>query len=149
MNFTNIVFGVVGVVSLIFMLFPVTLDEVKKMDPYRLIVLCIFSVCVIYWIYFAVQHSNMLKKLIKTKKRIRIIRDPKDPEEFTYLVEGNECYHIPDSSTFRYLGSYLGFSWKDLEHITTDDFKRKFTIGRQLPSIQAFFPKIELIEKKE
>ena len=149
MNFSNLIFGAITVLTLIFALFPSTLDEARKMDPYRLVVFCILSACVIYWIYFAVQHSNFMKRLIITKKRVRIIRDPRDPERFTYLVEKDMCFHIPDPETFNYLGSYLGFSWKDLEDINTDDFKRKFKVGRQLPSIRPFSPKIESIEKKE
>jgi len=143
MNFSNVIFGTITILTLIFTLFPSTLDEARKMDPYRLVVLCILSVCVIYWIYFGVQHSSFMKKLIGTKKRARIIRDPRDAQQFTYLVEGDKCYHIPDPPTFNYLGSYFGFSWRDLEDINTDDFKRKFTIGKQLPSIQLYVPKIE------
>ena len=149
MKLSNVIVGTMTALTLIFALFPSTLDEVRKVDSYRLIVFCILGICVIYWIYFAVQRSNFIKGLINIKKRIRIIRDPRDPERFTYLAEKNMCFHIPDPETFSYLGSYFGFSWKDLEDVSSNDFKRKFTIGRQLPSIRAFFPKIELIEKKE
>jgi hypothetical protein len=149
MNFSNVIFGAITIVTLIFTLFPSSLDEARKMDPYRLVVICVLIVCVLYWIYFAVQNFNLMKGLVKTKRHPRIIRDPRDPQLFTYLVEGNKCYHIPDPPTFNYLGSFLGFSWKDLEDIPTEDFKRKFIVSRQLPSIQTFFPNIELAEKKE
>jgi hypothetical protein len=148
MNFWSIVLGIIEVVSLIFVLSPDALAEVRKMDSLRLIVFSVFIFCSIYWIYFAIQHSNILKRLVNKKRNIRIIRDPRDPYQFTYLVEGNKCYHIPDPETFNYLGSYLGFSWNDLEDISADDLKREFTIGRQLPSIRAQLPKIQLIEKK-
>ncbi|MGA2317409.1 MAG: hypothetical protein ABSG71_13640 [Thermodesulfobacteriota bacterium] len=148
MKFSDVIFGAMGFLSLIFTLFPGTLDEVRKMDSYRLIVFFILGICIIYWIYFALQHSNFIKGLINKDKRIRIIRDPRDPQGFTYLLEKDICCHIPDPETFNYLGNYFGFSWKDLEDINSDDFKRKFKIGRQLPSIRACCQKIELIEKK-
>lgn len=147
MNFRSVILGAIEVLTFIFILFPSSLDEVRKMDPYRSIVLCVFVICTFYWIYFVAQHSKFMKGLIN-KKGIRIIRDPRDPQQFTYLVEEKKCCHIPDPETFNYLGNYFGFSWKDLEDINTDDFKRKFKVGRQLPSIRPCCQKVELIEKK-
>ena len=140
MKFSDVIFGVMTALTLIFTLFPSTLDEARKMDSYRLIVFCILGICIIYWIYFAIQHSNLIKGLINTKKRVRVIRNPTG---YCYLVEGNTCSHIPDPPTFEYLGSYLGFQWSDLETMEATEIKRRFNIGKQLPSIRLHFPKIE------
>jgi len=115
------------------------------MDHYRLAVLCIFIASLIYWVYFLmvslIQHRNPIKVLMNLKEHIRVIKDPDAGK--CYLVEGNICLHIPDPPTFEYLGSYLGFSWSDLETMTPAEIKRKFNIGKQLPSIQLHFPKKE------
>jgi|GEM_PF-948192 hypothetical protein len=149
MNLFDLFVGVITVLTFILALFPSTLEEVRKVDPYRLTAFCIFGICILYWVYSAIQRFGLIKGLMRTKKGTRIIRDPRDPQGFTYVVEKDKCFHIPDPETFNYLGSYLGFSWKDLEDISTDDFRSKFTIGRQLPSIRPFCQPMGLIEKKE
>jgi hypothetical protein len=88
-----------------------------------------------------------LKRLINKKKHVRIIQELGDQQKFTYLVDENGCRHIPDPPTFDYLGSYLGFKWKDLEYISSDEFKHKLTVKTQLPSILSHIP--VLIQKND
>ena len=145
MTVFNILIGITNLVAFIFLIFPSSLESVKKMDQYKLVVLCVFIACLIYWVYFLVisliQHRNPLKVLMNFKEHVRVIKDPDAGK--CYLVDGNTCLHIPDPPTFDYLGSYLGFSWADLETMTTADIRHKFTIGKALPSIQLHFPKKE------
>ena len=141
MNFSNIFWGIIGAASLFFLLFPNILDEVRKMDTLRLVVLIVFILCLLYWIYFVMQRSNFLMKLIGSNRPSRrIIRDRQGVQ---YLVEGKNCYHIPDVPTYEYLGRFFGFDWGDSKEMEHEEINRKFTKGRQLPSITAFFPKIE------
>lgn len=145
MRFFNILVGVISIVSFVFILFPGFLQEVLKMDPYKLAVWCIFIACVIYWGYLLimlVKHRNRPTASVNLRP-VRVVRNPAG---YQYLVEGNTCFHIPDPPTFNYLGSFFGFSWDDSELMLPDEINRRFTIGRQLPSIRPF---LELIEKKE
>lgn len=72
--------------------------------------------------------------------RVRVISNP---QGYQYLVQGNNCCHIPDPPTFDYLGSYFGFCWADSELMLPDEINRRFTIGKQLPSILLYCPKVE------
>ena len=74
----------------------------------------------------------------QNKTKIRLIQEPSS--EKCYMVKGKKISHIPDPPTFLYLGSYLGFSWNDVEIILQDEIDRKFTIGAPLPSILKYFP---------
>ena len=119
-----------------------TLEEARKVDPYRLTVFCIFIVCIIYWLYLFI-NSNALRRLLNIKRHPRLIKDTKSSLDITYLVEGNECHHIPDAPTFKYLGAFLGFSYSHIEHMSTDDINRKYKIGKQLPSILLYVIKAD------
>jgi uncharacterized protein with PQ loop repeat len=145
MNFFNIIFGAMTALTLIFTIFPSTLDAVKKMDAYRLIVFCILGICVLYWIY-AVLHSNFVKRLLNIKKPI-VINDPSDG--YQYLVQNNTCYHIPDPETFKYLGQIFGFKWADSKPMPLDEIKKKFIIGKDLSSIKLHFPQIDKEDGKK
>ena len=139
----NIFIGIITLLSFFFLIFPISLEVVKEMDTYRLIVLSVFIASFIYWAYIFIisfiQRRNPLKVLMNLKTPIQVIKC----ETYCYLVEGNGCFHIPDPETYNYLGSYLGFSWNDLEIMTPNELKRKFNIGKQLPSIRLYLPKIE------
>ena len=144
MKIFDLMVGAITILTLIFALSPSTLEEVRSVDPSKLIVFCMLILCIFYWIRFTIRH------FLPKKKRVRIIRDSRDPDHFTYLVERkNICFHIPDPETFSYLGSYFGFSWKDLEDFSPEEFKRKFVIGRQLPSIRSYFPKIAVVTENK
>ena len=77
---------------------------------------------------------NTLSDLMKS---VRVI---KNPQGYQYLVENDKCFHIPDPDTFNYLSNFFGFTWDDSEEMQPDDIKRKFSLGRTLPSIRAYFP---------
>ena len=112
------------------------------MDPYKLGVLCVFIACLIYWVYLFImfiKHRNRPKRSINLGS-VRVIRNP---DHYHYLIQGDTCCHIPDEATFNYLGSFFGFTWDDAELMLPDEIKRRFTIGKQLPSIKLYFPKIE------
>lgn len=64
----------------------------------------------------------------------------RNPEGYYYLIEGNNCLHIPDKPTLEYLGSYFGFKWSDAKTMLDDEIKQKFVIGKQLPSITLHCP---------
>ena len=147
MKVLNIITGIITILMFIFLLFPESLKEVMKMDPYKLGVLCVFVACLIYWIYslitFLIRRRNPQKVLRNVKESVQVIND----SERHYLVEGNICSHIPDPPTFGYLGSFFGFSWTDSKLMLPDDIKRKFVIGKQLPSILLHCPKTEAIKR--
>lgn len=103
------------------------------MDHYKLAILCIFIASLIYWVCI------LIKYFVKKRIHLQVIND----SYAQYLVKGDTCCHIPDEPTFNYLGSFLGFTWTDSKSMTHDEIKRKFTIGKQLPSIKLHFPKKE------
>lgn len=52
-----------------------------------------------------------------------------------YLIENNTAKHVPDPPTLDYLGKLNGVNIPDIERITPEEFKRKYTTGNALPSI--------------
>ena len=84
--------------------------------------------------------SLLHNQFFSRRSRVRVIRNP---QGYQYLVEGNGCFHIPDPATFNYLGSFFGFSWPDSELMLPEEISRRFTVGRALPSINPYCPKIE------
>jgi len=106
------------------------------MDPYKLAVWCIFITCLIYWVYSLIIFS--IKRHTPSKPR-QIISDLYD--NMYYLVEGKTISHIPDWSTFEYLGAYFSFSRADAKKMSPEDIDRKFIKGKQLPSILSHCPK--------
>ena len=139
MKLHEIFVAAINILMFIFLLFPDSLKELLKMDPYRLAVVSVFIACSMYWIYriamFLVERRNPLKRL----KDVRVIRNT--ITGYHYLIEGNNCQHIPDPPTFEYLGRYFGFSWNDAKPMEPDDIKDTFVMGKQLPSILAHCPK--------
>jgi hypothetical protein len=91
-----------------------------------------------------VRKGKNAKMSLNLNKSIRIIKNPRG---YHYLVEGSNCYHIPDPPTFNYLGSYFGFSWSDTKEMMPDEISQKFTVGRALPSILSHCPVTELYVK--
>jgi hypothetical protein len=141
MTFLNVLVGIINILMFIFLLFPNFLTEVTKMDPYKLGVLCVFFACLIYWAYLLIifiKHRNKLKVSINSGSA-RIISNP---DGYQYLVEGDTCFHIPDPDTFNFLGNFFGFTWRDSQLMLPDEIKRNFKIGKALPSIRVYFPKL-------
>ncbi len=91
---------------------------------YVLLIIAAISAGVLYYL----SNSKSQKK-----QKVRLIQDP--ASEKCYLVRGKTISHIPDPETFRYLGSYFGFSWANVETVLQDEINRKFTISTPLPSI--------------
>jgi hypothetical protein len=60
-----------------------------------------------------------------------------------YIVENNTYKHIPDPETFNYLGQVFGFSWKDSDEISDNEFKR-LSSGSTLPSVRQLMNNNEL-----
>lgn len=75
----------------------------------------------------------LILKLHFSPRRVRVIRTHDQPH--VYLIEKNTAKHIPDPETFNYLGQTYGFDWKDIDTITNDEFKKKFSAGSPLHSI--------------
>jgi hypothetical protein len=146
MKFSDLIFGAMTILSFIFALFPSTLEEVRKVDPYRLIAFCVFAVCIFYWGYSAIQRFGLLGGVLQKKRGVKVIRNP---QGYQYLIEGNSCCHIPDPPTFHYLGGLFGFTPADSKVMESEEIKRKFTIGKQLPSITVYFPKAEEKSKRD
>ena len=85
------------------------------------------------------EKNDLSKKAsISLNRPIEIIRRPEGQQ---YLVEGDTCYYIPDPPTFEYLRVYFGFSWDDSNLMLFDDIKKKYIIGKQLPSVLSYCPK--------
>lgn len=59
-------------------------------------------------------------------------------QQEVYLTEGNGARHIPDPKTLDYLGRIHGLSWGDIQEITPDEFRKRFTRGSMLPSIHPY-----------
>lgn len=142
MKIHEILNGAINILMLVFLIFPASLQEVLKMDPYRLVVLFIFIASSIYSIYlfimFLRRRHKPLKVLSTLEKPPVVIRNPSG---YIYLVEGNDCYHIPDLDTFNYLAAYYGAFWNNMKTMDQDDIEKTFQMGRQLPSIRVYFPK--------
>ncbi len=66
-------------------------------------------------------------------KRVRVVQQQGQPH--IYLIEKNIARHIPEPTTFSYLGQIYGFDKKDVEVITYDEFREQFSSGSTLPSI--------------
>lgn len=136
MVFGQMLFGIAGLVSVLFMLFPNILQGVLEMDTARLVVHIVAFVCAIYWIVYGINQYRKHRGLSKNK----VVHDAYGHQ---YLVDGDTINHIPDPETFNYLGSFLGFTWTDSELVGSDEIASRFKKGRQLPSVRLYFPKKE------
>ncbi len=86
MTFFNIIVGIITVLTFIFMLFPHFLNQVLKVDPYKLGVLCVLIVCVIYWIYLVITTIGRRSKQRKLKELEEYIRKAKLPQELKVQI---------------------------------------------------------------
>jgi hypothetical protein len=80
---------------------------------------------------------------LKRRNIFHISKIIKDPQGAHYIVKGNTCYVIPNEATFEYLGKLHGFWWNDAKPMSSEDIKRKFVMGKELPSILEHCPKKE------
>ncbi len=96
---------------------------------YVFLIIAVISAGVLYFL----SNSESQKK-----QKIRLIQDPTSGK--CYIVKGKKISHIPDPETFSYLGSYLGFSWANVETVLQDEINHSYTIVQPLPSIRSYFP---------
>lgn len=146
MNLSRIVLGAITFLGFVFAVFPSTLDEVRKVDPYRLVAICVFVLCVLYWVQDIIKGHAWLGGALERKGNAKVI---KNPLGYQFLVEGNTCHHIPDVPTFNYLAGLYGFNWSDSKEMDAEEIRRKFTVGKQLPSITLYFPRPQDEAKKD
>lgn len=117
----------------------------KNLNPWQLIFFVSMAVIVLGLIYkfgkfiISMESPKAATKNVDEAPK-KIIYDPKDPKP-RYLVKGNTYSHIPDPPTFEYLGNLFGFSWNDSIPMSSDDIKREFVKGKELPSIKSYCPK--------
>ncbi len=83
--------------------------------------------------FIVINRRNSLIILTNLKESRQIIKDTISGGY--YLVEKNNCYHIPDSPTNEYLKEYFGFNQNDVKQMVMNDIKSKYIIGKKLPSI--------------
>lgn len=138
MVFGQILFGISGLVSVFFVLFPKIPQKALEMDTIRLVSACVLVVCIIYWTCWLVVHLK--GKFFRDKRSRYLVQS-----EFghVYLVEKRECWHIPDPETLNYLTAYFGLNMVNIQRLSQSDIGRKFSVGKQLPSIRLHFSEKE------